>query len=391
MADVHLLEQLKALSALAVESADLAAIRRSGARDVNLGAARITAAAQAPAHAEIVEAALHWAQHEVGKGGNRKLAAIRAVERLGVEFARRALELVDGRVSLELDARIAFQTGPTVERARALLQQLGGAGISPERALIKIPATWEGIQAAAKLEQLGVHCHMTLVFGMHQAAACADACATVVSPAVGRITDWHAKQAKVEDFAPAEDPGVLTCVRMHHYLRRHGLRTELWPSTFRSAEQVLALAGCDGLSLPTALFDELGARTGQLERKLDPASTSAQGMDKLAVDAGKFSSMHTADPVSSGKLTQGVKNLSWAMVTQEKQLVEWITARQDAAAMSSAVALFRVWDYDGDGFIDREEWGGTDEVFNALDRNHDGRISLEEMATGLGAPFKPTE
>ena len=294
-------------------------------------------------------------------------------------------------MSLELDARVAFQTNATVERARAAMAQLAEAGVPAERVLVKIPATWEGIQAAAKLEKEGIHCHATLVFGMHQAVACADAGITVVSPAVGRITDWHAKQAKVEDYPPADDPGVLGSVCMYHYLRRHGHRTELWPGTFRSAEQALALAGADGITLPPTLADELRARTGRIERRLEPSSAVAQGMDRLEVDAARFASMHSSDPVSSSKLAHGVKNLSWALVTQEKQLVDWITARQDQAALTSASALFKVWDYDGDGFIDREEWGGTDEVFNALDRNHDGRISLEEMAIGLGAPYKASE
>jgi transaldolase len=299
MTDANLLAQLGALSALAIETADVGAIRTCGARDVHLSASRITAAAQGPEHADIVDAALDWAQQDIGKGGNRKLAAIRAVDRLSLEFARRAAALVEGRVSLELDARTAFQTAATVERGRSAAEQLGRAGIAADRVLLKIPATWEGIQAAAKLEKLDIRCHLTLVFGMHQAAACADAGATVVSPAVGRITDWHAKQAKVEDFAPAEDPGVLGCVRMQHYLRRHGYRTELWPSTFRSVEQALALAGCDGIALPTALIHELRSRVGHLERKLDGGSAPSHGIDKLEVDAGRFTSMHNADPVSS--------------------------------------------------------------------------------------------
>lgn len=386
-----LLEQLQAYSVLAVETADLAYLSQAGARDVHLSAARVSAAAQMPEHADVVDSALRWAQQRLGKGGNRKLAAIRAVERVAVEFARRAVERVSGRVSVELDARLAFQTGPMAERGRETMRSLVDAGVDPQRALVRIPATWEGIQAAARLEREGIRCHLTLVFAMHQIAAAADAGVAVVSPAVGRISDFHGKQGGAAELPPAEDPGVVAVLSMLHYLRRHEYATELVPTTFRSADQALALAGCDGLCLPTALVDELRGRSGCLDRPRATDGANARALERLTLDAGSFATMHSADPLSSSKLAQGVKNLSWALVSQEKQLGDWIAARQDEAAKASAFALFRVWDYDGDGFIDREEWGGTDEVFNALDRNHDGRVSLAEMALGLGAPYKPGE
>jgi transaldolase len=385
------LDELRKLSDVVPETADLPLIRSLQPRHVNLSASRITAAAQSEDHSELVVEALDWAQQQVGKGGNRKLAAMRAVERLSVVFAHRIAEAIEGRISIELDARLAFQRRASLERARTTMEQLVDAGVPAERILIKLPATWEGIQAAEKLERDGVHCHLTLVFGLHQAAAAADAGVTVLSPAVGRITDWHKKNDHVDGYAISADPGVKATRRMGDYLVRHGYPTELMPGMFRSIDQALALAGCPLLSLPTKLLDLLQEPGEALMARHPEAVDLAAAPDKLAVDSPTFANMHAADPLSTNKLSQGIKNLSWALVGQEKQLVEWIEAHQDRAAMTSAAALFRIWDYDNDGFVDREEWGGTDEVFNALDRNNDGRVSLEEMAIGLGAPYEPEE
>ncbi|MBW2529454.1 MAG: EF-hand domain-containing protein [Deltaproteobacteria bacterium] len=326
----------------------------------------------------------------MGKGGNRKLAAMRAVERLSVVFTRHIADTIEGRISVELDARLAFQKRPTLERARTTVEQLAEAGVPAERVLVKLPATWESIQAASKLERDGVRCHLTLVFGMHQVAACADAGATVISPAVGRITDWHKKQDGVDGYGATNDPGVRAAWKVIRYVADHGYETAVMPGTFRSIDQALALAGCPLLSLPPKLLDLLGQSDDDAPTA-EPASAAVETPGKLEVDSGKFASMHAGDKLATTKLSQGIKNLSWALVGQEKQLVEWINNRQDRAAMTSAAALFRVWDYDNDGYIDREEWGGTDEVFNALDRNNDGRISLEEMAVGLGAPYEPED
>lgn len=378
-----LLEQLRQRSEIASESADLDVAARSGAAHSILGASRITAAAQDERHADIVDAAVRWAQREVGKGGNRKLVAMRAVERLAVEFARKHLEIVPGDVSLEVDGRLAYQRRPTMERARAMHAQLEALGVDTSRVLFMIPATWEGIGAAAKLaEKNGIRCHLTLVFGMHQLAAAAAAKAAVISPAVGRISDFHRKKAGVEGFEPARDPGVILTAEMADYLARHGGDSVIMPGTFRGVAQATALAGMPRLSLPPAFLDELAGSTGAI----DPRPREPRLPEPLTIDAARFQSLHAADPVASQKLQSGVKNLSYAVLSQEKQLVEWITRRQDDAVASSTLELFRTWDYDGDGFIDREEWGGSDEVFNALDRNRDGRISLEEMAFGLGAP-----
>jgi transaldolase len=385
------LDGLRALSEVVPETADLAAVQQYGARHVNLSASHITSAAQDPAHNDVVLAAIDWAQKKVGKGGNRKLVAIRAVERLPVELARRLIDIVDGDVSIEVDGRLAYKRRATIDRARALVDQLEEAGVPKQRVLLKITGTWEGIQAADKLrEKNDIRCHMTLVFGMHQLAACADAGAAVIAPAVGRITDWHKKKLGVDGFSVDDDPGVKQAIAMHGYLKQHGYDSKLMPGTFRNVEQAIALAGCELLTLPPKLLTLLEESDGAVQRRLD-GDGATPATDKLVIDAATFQAMNADDPVSAAKLSSGVKNHSWALVAQEKQLGDWISTRQDVAASSSTVALFQTWDYDGDGFIDREEWNGTEAVFNAIDRDNNGRISLEEMAIGLGAPFKPEE
>jgi transaldolase len=383
-----LLARLAAVSDIVPEASEAGVAARFGARHVNLSAARITAAAQLPEHADLVDGAVRWAQRTSGRGQNRKLVAIRAVERLPIEFARRLLERLPGRVSVELDGRLAYKRRNLVDRARATVEELEEAGGDRDRVLCKLPATWEGIEAARELEKLDIDCHMTLVLSESQLAACADAGARVVSPPVGRITDFHRQALGVEGFAPDDDPGVRAAGAMWAYLKGHGYATELMPATFRDADQALALAGCELLCLPVALLEILDDRTGEVARRLDPARPPA-APEKRAVDAARFAADLAADTLAQQKLQAGVKNLSWAFVSQENQLADWITSRQDEAAESSTAALFRIWDYDGDGYIDREEWNGSEEVFNALDRDKNGRISLEEMALGLGAPHKP--
>jgi transaldolase len=382
-----LLQKLFALSEIVPETADLSVVSSLPARHVNLSAARITSAAQDPAHAAIVDAAVQWAQKDVGKGGNRKLVSMRAVERLAVEFACAIAGRIQGRVSVEIDGRLAYQRRPTIDKARELVAQLEELGVSKERVLVKIPATWEGIEAAGTLRSKSdIRCHMTLVFGIHQAAASADAGADVIAPAVGRISDWHKKNGTLE--SGPNDQGVRATWAIRDYLRTHGYETVVMPCTFRGIDQALCVAGVEMMSLPSQIIDELRGRHDELA---EPTHAPAGQHERLVIDSAKFSQLHNADAVANNKLQDGVRNLSFAVVSQQQQLGDWITKRQDEAAETSTMALFKIWDYDGDGYIDREEWNGTDAVFNALDRDNNGRISLEEMAIGLGAPHRPDE
>ncbi len=390
--DDSLLQKLFAHSELVPETAELAVVDRLRARHVNLSLSKLTSAAQAPAHAHIVDDAVAWAQKSLKKGQNRKMAASIAAERIAIEFAQAFFERVPGRVSVEVDGRLAYQRRQTIDKARELVLYLEALGVAKERILVKLPATWEGIEAAKTLrEKSEIRCHATLVFGMHQVAACADAGVDIVSPAVGRIFDHHQKQSGGELTPGASDPGVLAALAMRDYLRTHGYETLVMPGTFRGIEQALALAGVELITLPPTLIDELASRHGELVAALDREAPPRMAPEKLTLDGESFKAIHAADELARTKLDDGVRNLSWAAVTQQQQLADWIGKRQDEATETSTLALFRNWDYDGDGFIDREEWNGSDKVFAALDRDNNGRISIEELAAGLGAPYRPKD
>ena len=350
------LQRLSKLSAVVPETAELSTIRELGSEHVNLTAARITAAAQRPEQAEIVDRAVSYAQKKVGKRGNRKLVAIHAVERLAVEFGTCVLEAISGDVSVELDGRLAYKRRGSIDRGRDLIAQFEELGADKNRILLKLPATWEGIEAATKLrEKDGIRCHMTLVFGMHQLAACADAGAAVIAPAVGRITDWHKKRDGVDSYRPEDDPGVKAAVAMYEYLTRHGYDSILMPGTFRSVEQALALAGAPRITLPPKVLTMMAEHAGSVTPQINADGAAARGADKLEIDKMTFAKAQGADAMSKDKLMSGVKNLSWAVVSQERQLIDWICSRQDEAAESSTLQLFKIWDYDGDGFATDEE------------------------------------
>lgn len=381
---MSLLHLIRGRTELVAESADPSIAKSFGARHVSLSASKINAAAQLAEHDAIVNRAVRWAQREIGKGGNRRMVGARAVERLGLEFALALLEVIDGDVVLEVDGRLAYKRRSLIERARTLWAELDERGADLGRVLLKFPATWEGIEAVAKVtDKNGIRCQVDLVFGLHQVAAAAAAGATVISPAVGRISDFHRKRDGVDGYPPEEDPGVQAVREMRAYVATHHPDVLLAPGTFRGLEQAVALyEEADRLLLPPKLLQLLEGSTADLP----PPSGPVAAPKALELDAATFHALHRDDEVAHAKLAASVQNLNWAIKSQEKQLTEWIESRQDRAAERSTLSLFEIWDYDGDGFIDREEWGGSEAVFNALDINHDGRISLEEMAIGLGAP-----
>jgi transaldolase len=386
-----LLEQLSQMTVVVADTGDINAIRKFRPRDATTNPSLIMAAAQMKEYAPVVDDALGWARKQTAADAPKEVVVRAAMDRLSVEFGLRILGIVSGRVSTEVDARLSFDTQATIEKARTLIKQYEAAGASRERVLIKIASTWEGIRAAEVLEKEGIHCNLTLLFGIHQAVACAEAGVTLISPFVGRILDWYKKATGKSGYEAPEDPGVVSVTRVYTYFKHYGHKTEVMGASFRNLGEITELAGCDLLTIAPNYLEDLSNTRDELPRKLDPDKAKSATVDRIAVDEASFRKRHAADKMASDKLEEGIQGFTKAIVALEKLLgdrLDALASPQRAAAKSEvAQRLFQVYDMDGDGVITREEWGGADAVFDALDLDRDGRITAEELAAGLGAAF----
>jgi transaldolase len=380
-----LLDQLRAMTVVVADTGDFQAIHRYTPRDATTNPSLIAAAAQMPEYQDVVDDTLLQARQNLGTQASHKDVVALAFDQLAITFGLRILEIIPGRVSTEVDARLSWDSGATVRKAREIIAQYEAAGIDRTRVLIKIASTWEGIRAAELLEAEGIHCNLTLLFGLHQAVACAEARVTLISPFVGRILDWY-KKATGKDYAPTEDPGVTSVTRIYNYYKRFGYKTEVMGASFRNAGEIIELAGCDLLTISPALLKELAEAEGTLKRKLDPALAACSDLARIEIDKATFDAMHAADRMASDKLAEGIQGFTKALENTETLLARRLSQLEsDTALARSSGEIFQVYDLNGDGFITREEWLGTDAVFDAMDADHDGRISLAELRSGLGA------
>ncbi|NCT50685.1 MAG: transaldolase [Microcystis aeruginosa G13-03] len=380
-----LLEQLRQFTVVVADTGDIQAIEAFTPQDTTTNPSLITAAAQMPQYQPIVDQTLQAAREELGEQATPEDVAKLAFDRLAIGFGLQILQIVPGRVSTEVDARLSYDTQATIDKARYLISQYEQAGISRERVLIKIASTWEGIKAAEVLEKEGIHCNLTLLFGFHQAIACAEAGVTLISPFVGRILDWYKKETG-KDYVGAEDPGVQSVTQIYNYYKKFGYKTEVMGASFRNISEIRELAGCDLLTISPKLLEQLQETEADLPRKLDPDQAATLDIVKIPMDKANFEKMHAEDAMASEKLAEGIQGFTKALELLEQLLIQRLTQLEGQSTLEHAAE-----DIDGDGFITREEWAGTDAVFDAIDINHDGKISPDEIAVGLGAAFRLVE
>ena len=317
-----LLDQLKSMTVVVADTGDIKSIRKFTPRDATTNPSLITAAAQMPEYAEVVDGALSWAEKQAGPSAPHQKVVGFAIDRLAVEFGLRILQIVPGRVSTEVDARLSYDTQASIEKARYLIGQYEAAGVSRERVLIKLAATWEGIKAAEVLEKEGIHCNLTLLFGLHQAIACAEAGVRLISPFVGRILDWHKKDSGRDSYPATEDPGVLSVTKIYNYYKKHGYKTEVMGASFRNLGEIIELAGSDLLTIAPNLLADLQSQEGALVRKLDPTKAATMDIPKTPVDEATFRAMHEKDRMAKDKLDEGIQGFSKAIVALETLLTE---------------------------------------------------------------------
>lgn len=296
------LDQLRKFTTVVADTGDFESMREHKPTDATTNPSLILKALSKDAYQPIL-------QHTLASYPDASPAD--TLDRILVDFGRRILDIVPGRVSTEVDARLSFDTEGTVARARRIIELYEEAGVDRKRILIKIASTWEGIAAARILEKEGITCNMTLLFSLVQAVVCADAGVTLISPFVGRIYDWHKKAAGsnwVEaDNSAQNDPGVKSVTRIYQYYRRHGITTEIMGASFRNTGQVLALAGCDLLTISPELLGELGSSDGEVKARLDESLAANLDIPSIAPEEKNFRFLLNEDAMATEKLSEGIR------------------------------------------------------------------------------------
>lgn len=300
---MSLLDSLKQHTVVVADTGDIEAIRRYTPRDATTNPSLLLKAAQMPEYRHLVDEAQRWAASRGGVGVARTEDFM---DKLGVSFGREILAIVPGRVSTEVDAGLSFDGEATVQKAQKLISLYQDAGIGRERILIKVGATWEGIQAAARLEREGIHCNLTLLFSFAQAVACAEAGVTLISPFVGRIYDWY-KKDRGQEIPVDADPGVESVTRIYEYYKKFDYRTEVMGASFRRVEQITQLAGCDLLTISPDLLAELAAKEGDLPRRLSVESARSRSLERIHLDERSFRFEHNQDAMATEKLAEGIR------------------------------------------------------------------------------------
>jgi len=302
MSATNQLEQLKQFTVVVADTGDFASLKQYAPRDATTNPSLIFKAAQMPEYQFLVDKAI--ADNKAKAAGADLLN--RVLDDLLILFGAEILKIVPGRVSTETDANLSFDTEALVAKGRLFIKLYEAKGIPRERILIKIASTWEGIRAAEVLQREGINCNLTLLFSLPQAVACAEAGAKLISPFVGRILDWH-KKSTGKDFAPAEDPGVISVKEIYAYYKKFGHDTEVMGASFRNVGEIQELAGCDLLTISPQLLGELQNSSAPLARQLSPELARAAKLEKLALDEKKFRWLFNENAMATEKTAEGIR------------------------------------------------------------------------------------
>lgn len=304
------LDSLRKMTVVVADTGDIDAIKKYQPQDATTNPSLILSASALPQYAPLIDEAIAYAK---AQSADKAQQLIDAEDKLAVNIGLEILKIVPGRISTEVDARLSYDTQATVEKARKLIALYNAAGISNDRILIKIASTWQGIRAAEILEKEGINCNLTLLFSEAQARACAEAGVYLISPFVGRILDWYKANTDKKEYAPAEDPGVISVTKIYNYYKEYGYKTVVMGASFRNVGEIIELAGCDRLTIAPALLKELQENSTALVRKLDYKGEVKAKPQPLT--EAEFYWQHNSDAMAVEKLADGIRKFA---VDQEK-------------------------------------------------------------------------
>ena len=304
------LDSLRQMTVVVADTGDIDAIKKYQPQDATTNPSLILSASALPQYASLIDEAVAYAK---AQSNDKAQQLIDAEDKLAVNIGLEILKIVPGRISTEVDARLSYNTQSTVEKARKLIALYNAAGISNDRILIKIASTWQGIRAAEILEKEGINCNLTLLFSEAQARACAEAGVYLISPFVGRILDWYKANSDKKEYAPAEDPGVISVTKIYNYYKEYGYNTVVMGASFRNAGEITELAGCDRLTIAPALLKELQENSTVLVRKLEYKGEVKAKPQPLT--EAEFYWQHNSDAMAVEKLAEGIRKFA---IDQEK-------------------------------------------------------------------------
>ncbi|HDR1131042.1 TPA: transaldolase [Pasteurella multocida] len=299
------LDSLRNMTVVVADTGDIEAIKKYQPEDATTNPSLILSASALPQYTSLIDEAIAYAKL---KSNCSKQQLIDAEDKLAVNIGLEILKIVPGRISTEVDARLSYDTQATIEKAKKLIALYNEAGISNDRILIKIASTWQGIRAAEELEKQGINCNLTLLFSEAQARACAEAGVYLISPFVGRILDWYKANSDKKDYAPAEDPGVISVTKIYNYYKQHGYNTIVMGASFRNVGEITELAGCDRLTIAPALLKELQENSAPLERKL--SYTGEVKAKPQPLTEAEFYWAHNSDAMAVEKLADGIRKFA---------------------------------------------------------------------------------